>query len=75
MKTFEVWSEGYRATGESGTAMLHGKFEGETFKDAVIAYKDTVTDLYSRSCIDVENLKFWGCRFFDNELDARKSFG
>ena len=75
MKDFEVWTEGYAANGESGDATYHGVFKGETFKDAVAAYADTVDDPYSRSCIDLERLTFWGCRFFDNETDARKSFG
>lgn len=25
--------------------------------------------------VDIENLNVWGCRFFDNETDAKKSFG
>ena len=75
MKTWQVWSEGYMATGESSTATLHGTFDGETFKDAVIAFRDSLTDEYSKKCINIDKLTFWGCRFFDNESDARKSFG
>lgn len=75
MKNWNVWTEGYATTGESGDASFHGTFGGETFKDAVIAFKNSLTDKYSISCIDVEGMSFWGCRFFDNEGDARKSFG
>jgi len=75
MKKFEVWTEGYRATGESSKAQFHGKFEGNTFKEAVQAFKDSLTDPYSISCIDVDGLNFWGCGFFDNYDDASKSFG
>lgn len=76
MPKFQVWSEGYEATGQSCGATFHGEFEGETFRDAVIAYKETVTDQYSKDCIHTEGtLNIWGCRFFDNEIDARKSFG
>ena len=39
MKDFEVWTEGYAVTGNSSPAILHGTFKGETFKDAVIAYR------------------------------------
>lgn len=75
MKDFEVWTEGYSVTGNSSPAILHGTFKGKTFKDAVIAYKASVKDIHSKNCIDVERMSFWGCRFFDNESDARKNFG
>lgn len=74
-KEFEVWTEGYATTGQSSDAMFHGKFKGKTFKDAVIAWKNTLTDKYSIQCVDVDRMNFWGCRFYDNEKDARKSFG
>jgi len=74
-KEFEVWTEGYAATGESSGAIFHGKFKGETFKDAVIAFKNTLTDEYSINCVDLDNMRFWGCDFFDNEKDARQYFG
>ena len=35
MKEWEIWSEGYSATGEHSGAHFHGKFPGETFDDAV----------------------------------------
>lgn len=75
MAKFQVWTEGYSATGGSSDATFHGEFEGETFKDAVIAWKNTLTDPYSIECVDLERMCFWSCRFFDNEKDARKSFG
>jgi len=72
---FEVWTEGYSVTGNSSKANFHGRFKGETFRDAVIAFKESVTDEYSRKCIDVDRMTFWGCRFFDNQAEASKSFG
>lgn len=75
MKTFQVWTEGYSATDESSGAVFHGEFDGETFTDAVIAWRNTLTDEYSVKCVDLDRMRFWGCRFFDNEQDARKSFG
>ena len=74
-KFFEIWSEGYVLQGNSSKAIFHGKFNGNTFKDALIAFKESMNDEYSKKCIDVENSKFWGCKLFDNENDARKSFG
>lgn len=71
---YEVWSEGYRTNRESSCANYFGKFEGKTFRDAVKYLRDTI-DKESRSYIDMRTLTFWGCRFFDNETDARKLFG
>lgn len=73
-RTYEVWSEGYAATGESAPARFHGKFKGVTFKDAVESYINTLSP-DSRKSFNGERLTYWGCRFFDNEQDARKSFG
>jgi hypothetical protein len=75
MKEFEVWTEGYNDMGNIGRASFHGKFKGETFKDAVIAFRDTLTDQHSINCIDIERMCFWACRFYDNEADARKLYG
>jgi len=72
---FDIWTEGYSATGDSSTAQFHGTFEGENFSDAVKAFRDSLSDQHSIQCINLKNLTFWGCRFFDNENDARKSFG
>lgn len=74
-KEFEVWTEGYTTNGGSCDAIFHGRFKGRTFKDAVIAWKNTLTDKHSIQCVDIDRMKFWGCRFYDNERDARKSFG
>jgi len=74
-KIFKVWTEGYAATGDRSDAMFHGEFEGDSFKEAIQSFKDTLTDPYSIECVDVDRMVFWGCRFFDNETDARKSFG
>jgi len=75
MKKFQIWTEGYSATGQSSKAHYHSEVEAETFCDAVKVYRDSLTDERSKNCIDLNRLTFWGCRFFDNESDARKSFG
>ena len=72
MKKYQVWSEGYRVTGNSGPAIFHGDFSGETFRDAVSTFKDSLTDDYSKSCVDLDQMTFWGCKFFDNLSDASK---
>lgn len=73
MPKFEVWVEGYRATGDSGTAMYWGTFEAENFDDACTqAVNNGEHDAYY---FDAARLMYWGCRMFDNETDARKAFG
>lgn len=75
MKTFEVWCEGYRATGNSNTHQLVGTAEAETFKEAcdIVFSKDE--DEYSRSLYNPERLTHWGCRLFDNASEAAEAFG
>ena len=111
MKEFEIWSEGYAATGERSGAYFHGKSTGETFNEACINFRqpeniiqrdtkevivpkgfplglDTNSDgTYRRGCYrgdkiegkekenKVGNYIIWACQLFDNEIDARKSFG
>ena len=70
---YEIWSEGYSCTGNSSGAIYLGTFEAESFKAAcdLLAKSDKEFDrLYNP-----ERMTFWGCRLFDNETDARKSFG
>lgn len=86
-KEFEIWAEGYVATGEHGTATLVGKGTGETFDEAVRDYMsktpnhgiEEYTKAFRVTEEQYKNLKsnwcIWGCRLFDNEADARKSFG
>jgi hypothetical protein len=69
MNTYLIWSEGYCATGESASAHCHGSAKGETFKDACIAH------FKSDKFFNPETLRYWGCRLFNNEADARKAFG
>jgi hypothetical protein len=92
LKEYEVWSEGYMATGESGGATLHGKVMARSFREACNIlmckhYLEWVTKMQdtnytgqrdnpdSGMSYDPSHLTVWGCRLFDNEVDARKSFG
>lgn len=88
MKEFEIWIEGYAATGERGYAQLIGKGHGETFDEAVKDYmaKTPKHGIEERRKLKGEeffredhkprsNWSIWGCLLFDNEIDARKSFG
>lgn len=75
-KTFELWVEGYAATGESSGAQCLSTIEGTDFNDAV---KNYVEKLRAGEKIywNFRDGRWgcWGCRAFDNETDARKAFG
>jgi hypothetical protein len=66
---YEVWSEGYRITGNDGTATLEGRIEADNFHDACVKL------LGERLDKGRDELSVWGCRLFDNETEARVSFG
>lgn len=74
MKKNQLWTEGYSVTGQSAGATFHGEFNAVDLSDAVRQFRDSLDDEYSKRCVRVDTLDFWGCRFFDNEADARKSF-
>ena len=73
MPTFDIWCEGYRATGQWSSANCLGTMKGEDFKAACVGLMELI-DPESHYYCDVGNT-YWGCHLFDNELDARKSFG
>lgn len=68
-----LWMEGYSATGEHGTAQYCGFYKVNTLKEAVEQWVNESLDRVKYTNID--HLTYWGCRFYDNEPDARKSFG
>ena len=82
----EIWMEGYRATGESATANMLNQYHADSFDEAMKLYmEDNPGDVdvkkipkNSKSVRDYSFTKqysIWACRLFDNETDARKSFG
>lgn len=72
MKQWTIWCEGFAATGQSGTASRLGTACAETFQEACdkVGAKLEQPGLYSS-----KSRAYWGCRMFDNEADARRSFG
>ena len=71
MNTYEVWIEGFAATGQHGQARLAAVVEGVTFKVAVTSYMEGIRFKF----FDAKNMTYWGCHICDNEVDARRSFG
>ena len=66
---YEVWSEGYSCTGQQAGAKFHGEVDAPSFKKAC-------NKLFGdNSYYDKKNMDYWGCQLFDNENDARRSFG
>lgn len=93
-KEFEVWMEGYAASGEHSDASFLGKVVAENFDEACIKLQGKHLDknsdgTYSRGAYRGKlpppskgvsekmqgNYSVWACQLFDNETDARKSFG
>lgn len=72
-KQFSVWAEGYRATGESSEANFLGTGRGVDFKSACVELMGRIDsgDKYYNK----ESNTYWGCSLFDDECDARSSFG
>jgi len=69
MKDFEIWVEGYKWE----KAMYFDTVEAETFKEAcdiLVTQNEQFKQFYNPQI----NL-YYGCRLFNNEVDARKKFG
>lgn len=91
-KEFDIWIEGYAATGESSGASYIGKSKGIDFEDACRNFRYpediVIVSEFTDTIIRKKGMKLnldkeyyggrpsiWACRLFDNEADARKSFG
>lgn len=90
LKIYEVWREGFGATGDYSPAQLIGKSYARSFAQACHIVFCTeflkMTEIVNkpdyegyvdpdRWDYDPLRLTYWGCRLFNNETDARKSFG
>ncbi len=79
MALYEVWTEGYVVSGNDSDAqrLTHkGKqtlWEGGDFPSAC---KKALSELkWDMSYYNEKNNTYYACRLFNNESDARKSFG
>jgi hypothetical protein len=68
-RIYEIWAEGFAATGERGEAQLLGRCYGNSFREACI------NQFIGNKLFDSSRLTYWGCKLFDNENAARRSFG
>lgn len=73
---YEIWIEGFLIQGMEGVparAEKLAEIEAPSFKEACDRYFRM--PLVNDENYDPEKLTDWGCRLFDNEADARRSFG
>ena len=75
MPLHEVWSEGYRASGDSAGAHLLGCVEAETFAEACDILCSPPEWQKLNGGYDPQRKTVWGCRLFNNYADASRSFG
>lgn len=88
MTEYEIWIEGFAATGQHQKAHLIGKSKGNTFKEAcenfrhpedIMKYDGTEVLVKKGTPLsldeDREAPSIWACKLHDNEQDARKAFG
>ena len=69
---YSIWMEGFHIMEGKATAEHLGDYEADSFLDACQLAADEHPG-YGE--YDAERNCIWGCRLFDNEIDARKSFG
>lgn len=79
-KSYNIWVEGFCCSGmENGpekARCLARDVYGINFIDACLHwYCEKGKEGYGDLSYDGKYLALWGCRLFDNEKDARKSFG
>jgi|GEM_PF-2990696 len=74
-KKFQVWVEGYRSTGDSSEAKFVQEWTAGSFEQAVHFCVNQIGGKLDRANFNAAKLTYWGCELFDNEADARKSFG
>ena len=72
-RTIEVWTEGFASTSQSAGAMSWGSTLARSLQEAcgkIAVQKPKFKEYY-----DPARMTWWGCKIFDNEKDARRSFG
>jgi len=77
MRVFDVWMEGFLVQGMEGPARARciGRVEATTFQEACDLLCESRTFQERNGKYDKKQRTVWGCRLFDNEVDARRTFG
>ena len=71
----DLWMEGFRSTGDRSGATFCGTYEVTTPGEAIMQWAKEEPSRLADIDLLSNPATYWGCRFFDNEADARKSFG
>ena len=76
VRSFEIWSEGFAATGERATATFHGTARGATFEEACAAHFAVhgETNAGGDPFYNEERNTYF-TKLHDNAVDARRAFG
>lgn len=80
-KRFDIWIEGYAATGEQASARcLATDQPGTDFANAVerwVAQKEREDPQFKKNLGDYDPIEvsIWGCSLYPNEEEARATFG
>lgn len=72
---YEIWSEGYQSSPDRGDATFIGVASGDSFDEAVQAYKDAHPDEAHYMVRHPFGWTYWACRLYDNEAQARITYG
>ena len=73
-KFYHIWVEGYQATGDAGKAYYLGWCYASSFQEA--CDKFCTKEIQKRyGNYDPKRKSLWGCRLFESEVEARRSFG
>ncbi|MCK5017797.1 MAG: hypothetical protein KAS32_12105 [Candidatus Peribacteraceae bacterium] len=69
MQVYEIWCEGYQMNSDRSGASHMGTVRASSFKEAchILLNDDSYYNTASNT--------YWSCQLFDNEGDARKSYG
>lgn len=73
--SFEIWCEGWAATGGCSQAHLFGTSEGTDFRDACERYFANKASDEDKKHFSAKGLTYWGCRLFPTGEEARRHFG
>lgn len=74
LTVYQIWAEGYRASGDRADATILGTSRAATFRGAVENIRDR-SDTPELFTFKGERCFFWECELFDNEADAQRRFG
>lgn len=72
-KQITLWMEGFQVMEGSAQAQYCGCYRADTLEDAVKLW--VAEDTKRAGLTDLNRLTYLRCRFFDNEKDARATFG